>query len=88
MQVCFFHKRSECAELIREIALIIWHEAPMMNRLAFEVVNRYLKDICDDEHTFGGKLIVLGGDFRQILPVVIHGSRKSIVPATVHWASF
>jgi len=60
----------------------------MMNRLAFEAVNRHLKDICDNENTFGGKLVVLGGDFRQLLPVVAHGSRESIVVATVHRASF
>ena len=58
--VCFFDKRSERAELIREMVLIrettliIWDEAPMMNRFAFEVVNRHLKDICDNENDFGG----------------------------------
>jgi len=60
----------------------------MMNRLAFEAVNRHLKDICDNENAFGGKLVVLGGDFRQILHVVAHGSRESINAATVHRASF
>ena len=60
----------------------------MMNRLAFEAVNRHLKDICDNENAFGGKLVVFGGDFKQILPVVAYGSRESIVATTVHWASF
>ena len=41
-----------------------------------------------NENAFGGKLVVLGGDFRQILPVVAHGSRESIVAATVRRASF
>jgi len=27
---------------------------------------------------FGGKLMVLGGDFRQVLPVVQHGSGAKI----------
>ena len=40
--------------------LIIWDEAPMMNRLAFEDVNRHLKDICDNENAFGGKLVISG----------------------------
>jgi len=60
----------------------------MMNRLAFEAVNHHLKDICDNENAFGDKLVVLRGDFRQIFPVVIHGSHESIVTATVHRASF
>jgi len=86
--VCFFDKRSKRAELIRETVVIIWDEAPRMNWLAFEAVNHHLKDICDNENAFGGKLVVLGGDFRQKLPVVTHGSRKSIVAATIHRASF
>jgi hypothetical protein len=32
---------------------------------------------------FGGKVIVLGGDFRQILPVIQKGSRASIVDASI-----
>jgi len=86
--VCFFDKRSERAELIRETKLIIWDEAPMMNQLAFKAVNHRVKDICDSENAFGYKLVVFEGDFKQILPVVTHGSRESIVAATVHQASF
>jgi len=66
------------------MTLIIWDEAPMMNRLVFEAVNRYLKDICDNENAFGGKLVMFGEDFRQILLVVTHSSRKSIVATIVH----
>ncbi|XP_031096989.1 uncharacterized protein LOC116001240 [Ipomoea triloba] len=34
--------------------------------------------------TFGGKTVILGGDFRQILPVVPKGSRQDIVSATIN----
>ena len=37
---------------------------------------------------FGGKLIVFGGDFRQILPVVIEGSREDIVAALLSRSHF
>jgi len=36
----------------------------MINWLAFEAFNRHLKDICDNDNAFGGKLFILGGDFR------------------------
>jgi len=68
--------------------LIIWDEAPMMNRLAFEAINRHFKDVRNKENAFGGELIVLEGDFKQILLVVTHGSRQSIDVATVHRVSF
>jgi hypothetical protein len=55
--------------LVRKADLIIWDEAPMMHRRAFEVVDCTLRDLMqlDDaqasEKIFGGKTVVLGGDF-------------------------
>lgn len=52
----------------------------MMHRNAIEALDRTLKDIMklDDSNyeqiSFGNKIVVLGGDFRQILPVVKKGS--------------
>jgi len=60
----------------------------MMNRLAFEVVDHHLKDICDNQNVFSEKLVHLGGDFRQILPVITHRSREAIVITTIHRAIF
>ena len=56
----------------------------MMNRLTFEAVDCHLRDICDNQNAFDGKRVLLGEDFRQILPVIPHGSRESIVAATIH----
>ncbi|XP_057416021.1 ATP-dependent DNA helicase RRM3-like [Lotus japonicus] len=69
---------------------IIWDEAPMLNKNCFEALNRTLCDIMrqEDESNmdkpFGGKVVVLGGDFRQILPVIPKGGRQDIVSATVN----
>ena len=60
----------------------------MMNRLAFEAADRHLKDICDNQNTFGGKLVLLGEDFRQMLHLITHGSCESIVAAMIHRAVF
>jgi len=64
MSVCYFGKRSKRANLIHETTLIVCDEAPMMNRLAFEAVDHHLRDVCDNQNAFGGKLVLLGGDFR------------------------
>ncbi|XP_025703556.1 uncharacterized protein [Arachis hypogaea] len=83
-------KDSAKAELIRCANLIIWDEAPMTNRLAFEALDRTLRDIMSSvsvvnkDLPFGGKIIVLGGDFRQVLPVVPKASRVEIVMATIN----
>ncbi|XP_057248138.1 uncharacterized protein LOC130590152 [Beta vulgaris subsp. vulgaris] len=81
---------SELADLLIKTKLIIWDEAPMMHKYCFEALDRSLRDIMrsvdrDNLHRpFGGKVVVFGGDLRQILPVVPKGSRQDIVFATVN----
>src|SRR6267154_4747723 len=36
-----------------------------------------------NNNPFGGKIIILGGDFRQTLPVVPHGSRSATIEASI-----
>ncbi|MCO5549359.1 hypothetical protein L7F22_002829 [Adiantum nelumboides] len=55
----------------------------MTNQNAFEAFDRTLQDIMCSSKLFGGKVLLLGGDFRQILPVVPKGSRVNIVDATL-----
>lgn len=43
----------------------------MQHRHIFEAVDRTLRDIIQNEsEVFGGKTVVFGGDFRQVLPVI------------------
>jgi hypothetical protein len=77
------------AELVRKANLIIWDEAPMMHHRTFEAVDWTLRDLMqlDDaqatDKIFGGKTVVLGEDFQQILHVVPKGGREDIVSASV-----
>lgn len=87
--ICTIKRGTMLAELIEKTSLIIWDEAPMTHRRCFEALDRTLRDLLS-EHTpsnsivpFGGKVVVLGGDFRQILPVIRKGSRASIVDASI-----
>ncbi|XP_057426381.1 uncharacterized protein LOC130719785 [Lotus japonicus] len=87
---CGIVQGSPKAELLQLTSLIIWDEAPMVSRYAFEALDRTLRDImrfCNPDSfdkPFGGKVVVLGGDFRQILPVIPKGSRAEIVTATIN----
>ncbi|KAL3617640.1 hypothetical protein CASFOL_037961 [Castilleja foliolosa] len=88
-----YHETSTCniklgtdlAELVVQAKLIIWDEAPMMRKYCFEALDRTLRDIMKGvdmtniDKPFGGKTIIFGGDFRQILPVIPKGSRNDIV---------
>jgi len=61
----------------------------MAHKHVFEVVNRTLQHVMGaidptlKDMLFGGKVVVMGGDFRQILPVVPQGMRDQIVRVKV-----
>jgi len=82
-------QHMKVAELVHKADLIIWDEAPMMHRRTFKAVDQTLRDLMqlDDakvtKKIFGGKTMVLGGDFQQILPVVPKGGREDIVSASL-----
>ncbi len=86
---CNITQQMKVAELVRKADLIIWDEAPMMHCQTFEAVDRTLRDLMqlDDAQAtgkiFGGKTVVLGGDFRQILLVVPKAGREDIVSASL-----
>ncbi|XP_012828012.1 PREDICTED: uncharacterized protein LOC105949272 [Erythranthe guttata] len=81
---CNITQQSPQAELLIKARLIIWDEAPMMHRYCFEALDKTLRSITHVPKPFGGKVVVLGGDFRQILPVVLKASRQDIVDATIN----
>ena len=76
-------EQSNLAELIRRAKLIVWDEAPMNNRFHLEALDRCLQMICRSTLVFGGRPMLLAGDFRQVLPVVKRGSRAQTVNAVV-----
>ncbi|GBO35590.1 hypothetical protein AVEN_251013-1 [Araneus ventricosus] len=41
-------------------------------------VDRFLRDLMNSD-LFGGRVFVLGGDWRQILPVAVHANRTTII---------
>ncbi|XP_022855399.1 ATP-dependent DNA helicase PIF1-like [Olea europaea var. sylvestris] len=63
--------------------LIIWDEAPMVNRHAIEAVEKMFRDVTDCDLPFGGKVIILGEDFRQVLPVVPRGKKEDIMKTSL-----
>nr|XP_017255632.1 PREDICTED: uncharacterized protein LOC108225307 [Daucus carota subsp. sativus] len=86
---CAINLNSDIANLIKCTSLIIWDEAPMQHRYAFECLDRSLRDIMKTlnpdnfNKPFGGITVLLGGDFRQILPVINMGGRADIVAACI-----
>ncbi|GKB81068.1 ATP-dependent DNA helicase PIF1-like protein [Tanacetum coccineum] len=78
---CGIKQGTHLAELLQHVRLIIWDEAPMTQRYAFEALDKTLQDILGYKNQarrnriFGGMTVLLGGDFRQILPVIPNAKR-------------
>ncbi|KAM3201207.1 hypothetical protein P3L10_033570 [Capsicum annuum] len=68
-------KQSGRAKLIQKSKLIIWDKAPMASCRTIKTVDRSFRDILDINEPFGGKIMVFGGDFRQVLPVIPKSTR-------------
>ena len=90
---CDIKKRTSLADLLQRTSLIIWDEAPMSDRRCFEFLDRSLRDVLDcNEKLFGGISVLLGGDFRQTLPVLPRSTRWEIIASTLPcsylWRSF
>nr|XP_027086581.1 uncharacterized protein LOC113708317 [Coffea arabica] len=55
----------------------------MINKGSIEAVDRLLQDLMDSNALFGSKVIVFGGDFRQVLPVVPKGTKSEFIDASI-----
>ena len=56
----------------------------MTKRQNVEALDNNLRNIMGRSNlSFGGKTVVLGGDFKQVLPIVQKGSRAQIVSASL-----
>jgi hypothetical protein len=87
--ICDIKCGTMLCQLVQAASLVIWDEALMTHRFAFEALDRSFRDILATSSPaardlpFGGKVIVLGGDLRQTLPVIEGGSRSEIVNAAI-----
>ncbi|KAK9075082.1 hypothetical protein SSX86_003401 [Deinandra increscens subsp. villosa] len=86
-------KNTNLAKLLIDTKLIIWDEAPMSERKCLESLDRTLKDLLDTPNVpFGGKSLLLGGDFRQTLPVKQKATKSQILemslPRSPLWIQF
>ena len=62
----------------------------MNHKNCFEALDRSLKDILQsdnpdiDEKPFGGKIVLLDRDFKQILPIIVGGGGAKIIDASIN----
>ena len=84
--------QSNLAKLVRTCKLMLIDESTMLDRYMLEALERTLRDLTDKDKPFGGKILILAGDFRQCLPVVPGASRPETVKHCINqshlWSYF
>ena len=66
---CNIKAQSVAARLLRDSSVIVFDEAPMCHKDIFSAVDTLLQELLNCRLPFGGKPVLLGGDWRQIPPV-------------------
>ncbi|XP_071926116.1 uncharacterized protein [Coffea arabica] len=82
-KTCQLRKQSSMAQLIIECKLFLWDEASMAKRESIEAFEELLKDLMETDESFGGKVVVFGGDFRQTLPVIQGAAKDQLIQASL-----
>lgn len=70
---------SEEAQVLREADIIIIDEVTMLPKHGFRCIDKLLREVKSKNLPFGGIVLVIGGDFKQTLPVVPRGTRTDII---------
>ncbi|XP_022024062.1 uncharacterized protein LOC110924353 [Helianthus annuus] len=82
--IYYIKKKSNLCNFLLQTTLIIWDEAPMSDRKYFESMDKILKDLTSiTSQYFGEKSVLLGGDFRQTLPVKPKRTKAEVIAACI-----
>jgi hypothetical protein len=88
----FCNVPSKTRQIIIQSPVIFWDEAPALNSMIFDAVDRLCRRVMADvdqnayERVFGGKILILAGDWKQTLPVVQFGSSVDAITSTLKFS--
>ncbi|CAN0571068.1 unnamed protein product, partial [Ectocarpus sp. 12 AP-2014] len=77
--VCNVEAESERAHVLKNASLIIWDEIVMSGKYSPEALDLTLKDLLKNDRPFGGKCVLMSGDWCQVAPVLKFGTPSEIV---------
>ena len=80
--MCNIKKQSEMAKFLAGMSIGIIDEGPMLDRLLYEAIDKTIKDFVPEEHN-EKNLMLISGDFRQVLPIIEQANRSTIVNHTI-----
>ncbi|XP_027071838.1 uncharacterized protein [Coffea arabica] len=78
-KTCQLSKQGSVAKLLSESKLILRDEVSMARRETVEAFDDLLRDTMESNLSFGGKVVVFGGDSRQTLPVIEQSTKEVLL---------
>ena len=69
--------------MLRKTKIFIVDEASCINKQQLKFIDTKLRILMGNDEPFGGKVIVLGGDFRQTLPIIQNSGENEIIENTI-----
>ncbi|XP_055305771.1 ATP-dependent DNA helicase PIF1-like [Sitodiplosis mosellana] len=66
---CMLDSTHPLYKTIETAKVLLWDQAAFCSKQIFEEVDRFLRVIMNTKQTFGGKLMVISGDFNECLPI-------------------
>jgi len=89
---CTVPTGSDLEKTLKMTDVVIWDEATMSDKRVYACVDRCLRDVSSSKRPFGGKLMLLGGDWKQLLPIVRGITTRGVVQFTLrkseYWDDF
>lgn len=77
---------SQAAADLYESQVIVWDQAPSCHKGMLTEVDQLLQRLMNNSHPFGGKIMLLAGDFRETLPISKGASEQETVFNTILYA--
>jgi len=74
---------SKRGKFLATVDVFVIDEATLVSSTVLHSIDRTLRDLTGSNVPFGGKVMLLGGDFRQCLPIVPNGTRNEIIAQTI-----
>ena len=71
------------AKYLSNIVLAIIEEGPMLNKFCLWALDRSMRNLTNKEKKFEGNLVLISGDFHQLLPVIENANKTTIVQHTL-----
>lgn len=79
-------------ELLYRCKAIIIDEASFLSKTILAIMDRTLQGIMKSSRPFGNKVLLLGGDFRQTLPITLTNNKADVINNSIKgsylWRSF